>query len=73
MTGCKKRLQGDLVSWDTEDWFLNKTGDGSRIEYIEFENDVCDKQNMSNHFFPGRRPFLKSIELCHKVSGKLNE
>ena len=72
-TGCEDRLLGDLVSWDSEDWFFNKTGNGSRIEYLEFEHDVCDLRNMSHHFFPGKRSFQKSLELCKKISGKLNE
>ena len=71
-TGCQKRLAGDLVSWDAEKWFINKTGNNSEVEYLDFETDVCDMRNLSHHFFPTRMLFQKSLELCQKVSGKLN-
>ena len=41
-TGCQERLQGDIVSWDTEEWSFNQTGNGSTIEYLDFENNVCN-------------------------------
>ena len=70
-TGCKKRLYGDLVSWDLENWFLNQTGDVSGVEYLDFEEDVCNMQDKSNHIFPLKTSFPKSLKLCEKVSGKL--
>ena len=72
-TGCQDRLQGDLLSWDTADWGFNMVGNGSEIEYRHFEREVCDMRNKSLHLFPGKRTFKKSLDLCAKVSGKLNE
>ena len=72
-TGCLERLQGDVVNWDTEDWFFNKTGAGSAIEYLDFEKDICDMRDKSLHLFPVKTTFKNSLELCEKVSGKLNE
>ena len=71
-TGCEERLEGDLVSWDSVEWSLHRNGNGSEVEYREFEKDVCDMRNMSYHFFPSRRSFKKSLELCDKIYGKLN-
>ena len=72
-TGCQERLQGDIVNWDAEDWIFNQTGNGSKIEFLDFEKDVCDMRNMSYHFFPVKRTFKKSTEFCERLSGKLNE
>ena len=72
-TGCKERLRGDIVDWDEEDWLLEKKGNGTRIEYLEFEKVVCDMRDLSHHFFPVKRTFRKSSEFCEKLSGKLNE
>ena len=71
-TGCEERIEGDLVSWDKEDWTFQTSGNGSRVEYLEFEKEVCDLRNMSHHFFPAKRIFEKALDLCDKVSGKLN-
>ena len=65
-TGCEERIEGDLVSWDTEDWIFDRAGNGSRIEYLEFEKDVCDLRNTSHHFFPAKFGFKKALGLCKK-------
>ena len=72
-TGCQERMQGDLVSWDTAEWYFKMTVNGSEVEYREFEKDVCDMRNKSLHLFPSKTSFKKSLDLCAKVSGKLNE
>ena len=72
-TGCKERLEGDLVNWDEEEWIFNSTGNGSRVEYLDFENVVCDIKNISHHFFPPLRTFSKALDQCEKVSGKMSE
>ena len=70
-TSCKDRLQGGVVSWDAEDWAFNRTGNASEVEYLEFEGDICDVSDESNHLFPIQTTFKKSLMLCEKVSGKL--
>ena len=71
-TGCEKRLLGDIVNWETENWFFNKTGDGSEVEYLEFGKEVCDTRDKSYHLFPVKATFKNSLDLCGKVSGQLN-
>ena len=71
-TGCTERMQGDIVSWDMKEWFFNKTGNGSEIEYLEFEKDVCNMQELSHHIFPTKERFSKSMDQCRKVSAKMN-
>ena len=44
ITGCNKRMDGDIVSWANEDWYLNGTEKTSRQEIIEFEGEVCRKK-----------------------------
>jgi hypothetical protein len=70
-TGCKQRLYGDIVSWDSEDWFFNKTENISEVEYLEFDNNICQARNYSNHVFPLSVTFQKALKLCEKVSGKV--
>ena len=72
-TRCDERLEGDILSWDTEDWIFNKTGNGSNIEFIDFHNDVCTKKNTSFQLFPVDMSFHKTLDLCKKVGGKMNE
>ena len=71
-TGCEKRLLGDIVNWETENWFFNKTGNGSEVEYLEFEKEVCDMQEKSFHLFPVKTTFRNALDVCDKVSGQLN-
>ena len=70
-TGCKKRLYGDIVNWDLEEWVFNKTDNISEVEYLEFDNDICHGSYYSNHVFPLSVTFQKALKLCEKVSGKL--
>ena len=72
-TNCQGRIEGDLVSWDTEEWLLNKTGNGSNIEYIDFHNDICLNKTSSYQLFPLSMNFMKTLDLCKKVGGRMNE
>ena len=71
MTGCSRRLYGDILSWDLEPWIFNKTEGVSELEFLEFEKDVCYMEEKKDHIFPIKIPFLKTLKLCEKVSGKL--
>ena len=70
-TGCSKRFQGDVIRWDSESWHFNMTEGVSEIDYLQFEQEVCDMREESNHIFPIQATFAKSLKLCDKVSGKL--
>ena len=72
-TSCKKRIEGDLLSWDTEEWVFNQTGNGSNIEYIDFHNDICLNKTSSYQLFPSNIDFKETLDLCEKVGGKMNE
>ena len=72
-TSCKERIEGDLLSWDTEEWVFNKTGNGSNIEYIDFHNDICLNKTSSYQLFPSNMNFKKTLDLCKKVGGRMNE
>ena len=72
-TNCGKRIPGDIVNWELEDWFFNKTEteNVSEIEELEFEKDICDVTGKSNHIFPLKTSIQKALKLCEKVSGQL--
>jgi hypothetical protein len=70
-SSCNKTIPGDVVNWDLEVWILNNPANASDVEYLDFDEDVCDMRDNSNHLFPIRTTFTKSLKLCEKVSGKL--
>ena len=72
-TNCKNRITGDLVNWEEEVWSFNTTGNGSTIEFLEYEKDICDMRNNSFQLFPYQSTFPKALDMCEKVSGKLVE
>ena len=72
-TGCRRRLIGDVINWEKENWFLNKTGDEdvSEIELLEFDKQICDNREQSKHIFPIKRSFTKALKLCEKIQGRI--
>ena len=73
ITGCNKRMEGDIISWESEDWHLNGTEKTSRQEIIEFEGEVCRKEQDSFLLMPFKQkglPFGMS-DTCEKLTGKL--
>ena len=72
-TSCKKRYPGDIINWEVEDWYFNKTEtpDVSEIEELEFEKDICDVTGKSEHIFPVETSIQKALQLCKKFSGEL--
>ena len=71
-TSCEERLEGDIVNWETENWILSKNGDGSEIEYLDFERNICDMEERSYHFIPFPiLTFEGALDMCERVSGKL--
>ena len=72
-TNCGRRFPGDIVNWDLEDWFFNKTESSnvSEVVNLEFEKDICEMSGESNHLFPWKTSIQKALNLCEKVSGQL--
>ena len=70
-TGCRKRMYGEVLNWDTENWFFNVTGNKSEIEHLDFKSDICNRRKTSNHVFPLMVPFPKALEICEKATGQL--
>ena len=46
-TGCRSSLAGDMISWETEPWTLTSPGSSSQMELLDFERDVCSRQDVS--------------------------
>ena len=49
ITGCRKIMQGDILSWEKDNWFLNGTDKTNVIEYSSFDKDVCKDFSSSYH------------------------
>ena len=47
ITGCRSALTGDIISWETEPWTLTSPGRSSRLELLDYERDVCARQDVS--------------------------
>ena len=73
ITGCRKVVQGDLVSWDQDEWFLNGTKKTSEIERLRFQGDVCKDLANSVHLVPFNVKGLQhgAVEVCNKLSGEV--
>ena len=71
ITGCRSVVQGDLVSWEHDDWYLNGTEKTSEVEYLRFQGDVCKNLSFSLHFVPfaSRGLHYGANEVCAKLSG----
>ena len=72
-TGCKERFHGDIVSWDVSPWIFNTTGNLSEMEYLEFEEKICDLSDTSMQLLPISSSFPDSLFNCEKIDGKLME
>ena len=47
-TTCKKRLTGDIINWDQEDWKLRRTGQTNNFEYIKGYSDSINWDQEDN-------------------------
>ena len=70
-TGCRRGFYGDIISWDLEPWYFNMTEGVSEVEFLDYDQDICDVKKKNNHIFPIKLAFSKSLILCEKVSGKV--
>ena len=73
ITGCRKIVQGDLVSWSQDTWFLNGTEKTSEEEKLRFQGDICKDLSSSYHLVPlaGKGLHYGAVEVCNKLSGSL--
>ena len=73
ITGCDTRLAGDIISWDTEEWYLNGTEKTSKQELLEFEKHVCRKESKSILLMPFKQKGLPYglADTCKKLTGEL--
>ena len=73
ITGCNERKEGDIISWGTEDWHMNGTEKTSKQEILDFEGDVCRKQNSSFLLMQFKQAGLPHglSDTCAKLTGKV--
>merc|ERR1719410_279112 len=72
ITNCETVKTGNLLKWDTANWYLNSSRGTARMEMLEYENDVCAPRTMSLHLIPYKLTFdPESLHMCTKFSGKI--
>ena len=71
ITGCKESVQGDLVSWLEDTWFMNGSLQTSREETLRFKGDVCKDLTQSIHLIPLPVKGLHygADQVCNKLAG----
>ena len=74
MNDCRitNALQGDLVSWEAEQWIINSTNSAVQRETIQLSYEICSK-NYSLHYIPIKTIFEKAVKICDKFSGRVIE
>ena len=75
VTGCEEFPEGNLVSWEKTNWFLNSSRGTvffnitlmvnsniyqARKETLDLERDVCRSRNLSLHMVPYKLKVIKS-------------
>ena len=73
ITSCHQRIQGDIISWEDEDWILNGTSKSSRKETVDFKKDVCNGSKINFHLVPFLQPGISRglTKTCEKLKGKV--
>ena len=75
ITGCKKVVQGNLISWEQDVWYLNGTMNTTEVEHLRFRGDVCKDLSSSIHLVPFTVKGLHhgAMRVCNKLSGYVSE
>ena len=71
VTGCRARMEGDVVSWDKTQWVTS--GPRSiKKEYLDFKTTICTNPEKSYHIVPQPSNFIpESLDICNKFSARL--
>ena len=71
VTGCKDFPEGNLVNWETSNWYLNSSrGTARQMETMDLESDVCRSRELSLHLVPYKLKFdPEALHMCTKLSG----
>ena len=64
-------LEGDVLSWDREEWELRSPWNRSEMEILDLEKDICAGGNTGYFIVPQKNTFDESIHLCKKLSGSV--
>ena len=71
-TGCRSRLSGDVVSWDSGSWLTSGFNNSIRLESLDWETEICKSQRHSYHMIPQPLQFMpNSLEACNRFSAEV--
>ena len=73
ITGCDIKRNGDIISWESEEWILNGTKKTSKEEILNFEEEVCRKEKENFLLIPFKQKGLPFgiADTCEKLTGKV--
>ena len=74
ITGCEYRKEGDIISWDKEQWIMNGTEKTSEIEVLHFEDEICNLKKTGYLLVPVKQKGLPFglPDTCEKLAGKVS-
>jgi len=72
ITSCEKFKSGNLLDWETGNWFLNSSRGTARMEMMDLQSEICAPRTSSLHLIPYKLSFEpESLHMCTKFSGKI--
>lgn len=71
-TGCRSRIFGDVVSWDSGSWLTSGLNNTIRLESLDWKTEICKSQRHSYHIIPKPLQFMpNSLEACKRFSAEV--
>ena len=63
-------LEGDILSWDRENWVLRSPYNRSEMEFLDLEYDICSQSENGLFLVPQKMSVSEGHHICDKLSGK---
>ena len=71
ITSCKENINGDIISWEANDWSLRSPFNTTEVEVLDFEKDICHQPEQGMILVPHKLSFQDSIHACARLSGEI--
>ena len=63
-------LEGDILSWDRENWILRSPYNRSEMEFLDLEYDICSQSDDGLFLVPQKMSVSEGHHVCDKLSGE---
>ena len=69
---CQKFKQGNLIDWETTNWYLNSSKGTAVKEEMDLQMEICQQSSTSLVYVPYKMTFDPAgLHLCSKFSGQV--